>query len=130
MDTAPSTNIYRNLHKQCWSIKAGKDPVVHAPAVHALNVRFVVQPAGRARVRREHKKYVHAFVRTTEWEALGASVVRIPDGWVLLQYNPYRDLGFNDGYRYVVSARAVLLTADGRLFADEPVRVNAEDIPR
>jgi hypothetical protein len=129
MDTSPSTNIYRNLHKQCWSIKAGKDPVVHAQAVHALNVRFVVQPAGRARVRREHKKYVHAFVRTTEWEAV-AAVVPNPQDWVRLQYNPYRDLAFNDGYRYVVSARAVILTADGQLFADGCVRVNAEDIPR
>ena len=56
---------YFNLHKQCLSVRptcrGGK--VMHMKAVRFANVRFAVQPAGRAKVLREGKKNVHAFVR-------------------------------------------------------------------
>ena len=58
--------VYRNLHKNCFSVRH-KGKVVgylHDSEQLALtNVKFVVQPAGRAKVLRENKKNVHAFVR-------------------------------------------------------------------
>ena len=58
--------VYRNLHKDCFSVRH-KGKVVgylHDNEQLALtNVKFVVQPAGRAKVLRENKKNVHAFVR-------------------------------------------------------------------
>lgn len=58
--------VYRNLHKKCFSVRH-KGKVVgylHDNEQLALtNVKFVVQPAGRAKVLRENKKNVHAFVR-------------------------------------------------------------------
>jgi len=58
--------VYRNLHKNCFSVRH-KGKVVgylHDNEQLALtNVKFVVQPAGRAKVLRENKKNVHAFVR-------------------------------------------------------------------
>ena len=58
--------VYRNLHKNCFSVRH-KGKVVgylHDNEQLALtNVTFAVQPAGRAKVLRENKKNVHAFVR-------------------------------------------------------------------
>ena len=58
--------VYRNLHKDCFSVRH-KGIVIdylHDNEQLALtNVKFVVQPAGRAKVLRENKKNVHAFVR-------------------------------------------------------------------
>ena len=63
-------DVYRNLHNGMYSIKsreAGTRGLViaHADRVWLNDVQFVVSEAGRARVLREKKKYVHAFVRGT-----------------------------------------------------------------
>ena len=58
--------VYRNLHKKCFSVRH-KGRVVgylqDSEQLSLTNVKFVVQPAGRAKVLREKKKNVHAFVR-------------------------------------------------------------------
>ena len=63
-------DVYRNLHNGLYSIKARSGifkglVVAHARQVWLDDVEFVVSEAGRARVLREKKKYVHAFVRGT-----------------------------------------------------------------
>ena len=60
--------VYWNYHKRKWSIVAlegeQKGRVIrHASLVTISEPKFVVQPAGRDRVRREKRKNVHAFVR-------------------------------------------------------------------
>ena len=60
------TEIYRNLHKKCFSVRQKGRVVGHLQDNHILrlkNVKFAVQPAGHKRVLREKKKNVHAFVR-------------------------------------------------------------------
>ena len=60
--------VYRNLHKNCFSIrKDGKvvDYLYDNQELHLTNVKFRVQPAGREKVRREKKKNVHAYVKGT-----------------------------------------------------------------
>ena len=60
--------IYRNLHKKCFSIrKNGKvvDYLRDDQELHLMDVKFRVQPAGREKVRREKKKNVHAYVKGT-----------------------------------------------------------------
>ena len=62
------TEIYRNLHKKCFSVRQRGRVVGHLmddPTEHVLlkDVKFAVQPAGRRKVLRERKKNVHAFVR-------------------------------------------------------------------
>jgi hypothetical protein len=54
---------YFNLHKNCLSFRPPGGRVSHARAMILNNVKFAVQPAGRARVLREGRKNVHAFVR-------------------------------------------------------------------
>lgn len=62
--------VYWNLHKRCFSVRAleGVDRgrvINHADKVLLRDVSFVVQPAGRKRAIRENRKNVHAFVRGT-----------------------------------------------------------------
>ena len=60
--------VYRNLHKNCYSVRAltgeNKGRVIdHVRSITLKDATFVVQPAGRDRVLREKRKNVHAFVR-------------------------------------------------------------------
>ena len=60
--------VYRNLHKKCFSVRKNGRVVDYRDDDEQLSmedVKFVVQPAGRARVLREGRKNVHAFIRGT-----------------------------------------------------------------
>ena len=54
--------VYRNLHKQCWSLRYKGIVIAHAKAVEVDNEKFVVNEGGRERVRREKRKSVHAYI--------------------------------------------------------------------
>ena len=59
---------YRNLHRQCWSVKALEGPLKGKVIYHASDITlawcdFKVSKAGRQRVLREQKKNVHAGVQ-------------------------------------------------------------------
>lgn len=62
--TPQRVQVYFNLHKKRLSIrdKATGKVIKHLPTIALTNCKFVVQPAGRERVRREGKKNVHAWV--------------------------------------------------------------------
>ena len=55
--------MYWNLHKKIWSVQDCKTGRVtdHVTALTLADAKFVVRPAGRAKVLREGKKNVHAF---------------------------------------------------------------------
>jgi hypothetical protein len=59
--------VYRNLHQDCWSVKALSGPnagrvVLHAATVWLHGATFRVNEAGRQRVLKEQRKNVHAGV--------------------------------------------------------------------
>lgn len=56
--------VYYNLHKHKWSIreKSTGKVVAHWRNVALSNTKFVVQKGGRAKVLRESRKNVHAWV--------------------------------------------------------------------
>jgi len=62
-----SVDIYFNLHKKVFSVRHKGKVIGHATALTVMNPKFVVQPAGRAKVLRDKVKNVHAFVRTWWW---------------------------------------------------------------
>ena len=89
-------DVYRNLHNGMYSIKArtGKHRgrvIAHAKAVWLDDVEFVVSEAGRARVLREKKKYVHAFVRGTLSTFIKASRKN------RIEYSEFLDAGIGSG---------------------------------
>ena len=66
LEEGDKIEVYRNLHKKCFSVRHKGKVVGYLQDDEQLalaNVTFVVQPAGRAKVLREKKKNVHAFVR-------------------------------------------------------------------
>jgi len=81
------------------------------------DVKFVVQPAGRAKVLREKRKNVHAFVRGTRVDGL-----KIRVGQALV-YNPYK----RDSFYYrcngqpIYTAGLVVLINNMMFLAEEIV---------
>lgn len=57
--------VYRNLTRACWSVRAGGRVLAHVPALYLTDCRMVVQPAGQARARAEGQRNVHAYIRGT-----------------------------------------------------------------
>ena len=55
--------VYYNLHKKTFSVRHAGRLWFHTNLLTLHNCKFAVQPAGRARVLKEKKKNVHAFIR-------------------------------------------------------------------
>jgi len=88
-------DIYRNLNvpkdqDEKWSVLDRTTRRVKDIISSALvkNVRFVVQPAGRARVIKEGRKNVHAFVRG-DLLVKNVGNSSAVDGLTKVSYNPY-----------------------------------------
>jgi len=84
--------VYRNLHQKCWSVrdcKTGK-VVDHVQKIHLEDAELVVRPAGRAKVLREQRKNVHAFVRgwISSYTPSTAVLPLLPTKQIT--YNPYK----------------------------------------
>lgn len=84
--------VYRNLHKDCWSVRQDGIVRFHCNTIYLKDCAFVVQPAGRAKVLREKKKNVHAFVRGYLCGEQGG----FPFCWDDIYYNPYKADSFVD----------------------------------
>lgn len=87
--TGLKVEVYWNLHRDCFSVRSLEGDhkgrvIAHLPEVRLADARFVVQPAGREKVRREKRKTVHAFVRG-RWQQSVPNVIR-----VCVSYNPYK----------------------------------------
>ena len=120
----PQADIYFNLTRHVWSVRDCATGVVarHARMViFPHGARFVVRPAGRARVIREGVKNVHAFVRGSNgsyqnavgdwdtWRGLEASAL------VKVTYNPFRAPYFTEvesGKRIDESAVVLMLAPE------------------
>jgi len=90
--------VYWNLHKKCWSVRHKGKVIAHERAVDLIDVTWVVQPAGNARVRREKVKNVHAFARGTlakDGVLLYCADICSPNR---ARYNPYEDTTFMIGF--------------------------------
>ena len=115
--------VYRNLHKDCWSVRDSKTRLVisHVDDIHLHNATLVVQPAGRERVLREKRKNVHAFIKGTQvpvecwWGSRFSSFLVRVRGVI---YNPYRNESFvlQDTGEPITHADHVYLNDQGKAF--------------
>ena len=62
-DPIKSVDVYKNLHKGCWSVRQAGKVVAHIDYICLKNCNLKVGEKGRDRVRKEGVKNVHAFVR-------------------------------------------------------------------
>ena len=63
LDLTKPVNVYRNLHKKCWSIKQGKYVVAYADNILLKDCKFHVNPNGIDKIRESGRKQVIAWVR-------------------------------------------------------------------
>jgi len=107
IDPSRMVRVYRNLHKDCFSVKQDGLVRCHADNVTLQNVKFIVSKAGQKRVRDEKKKNVHAFIEGYVVDACEAdknvdghlSDSEVWEGlsnWKSVVYNPYKYDGFTD----------------------------------
>lgn len=114
-------DIYRNLHKDCYSIRGVKSrKVIGYSQFFLLNFcKFRVQEGGRQRVIKNKRKNVHAFIRgvilwddeenVKRWMKLESTPHKIT-------YNPYKFSSFVDvdcGYKPCFAAAYIAGTPDG-----------------
>ena len=120
---------YRNLHRQCWSVKALEGPFKGKVIYHASDITlawcdFKVSKAGRQRVLREQKKNVHAGVQgyMSDYDSIpyvnGVALEDV-DYDVPVTYNPYKYDSFVDARCElpVSSASFVNLNSKGKVHA-------------
>ena len=92
--------VYKNLHKDCWSIKQHGLVKAHIPKDHAIGLwdcYFHVDVKGREKVLREKRKNVHAFVKGYLQDAENVSRNRqVITKEVEVTYNPYKYETFVD----------------------------------
>ena len=106
--------VYWNLHKDCYSVRALSGPdkgrvVAHTDSVELCDVTFAVQLGGRNRVLSERRKNVHAFMR-------GKVTIGLPDArYQVVTYNPYKYETFVDAAteRPIMGASIVKASIDG-----------------
>jgi hypothetical protein len=80
-----TVEVYRNLHKNKWSIRHKGRIIKHLDSLVLLNCVFRVQPAGRKKVLREKRKNVHAYIKGELNEFCSLDLCTID-----ASYNPYK----------------------------------------
>jgi len=84
--------VYYNLHKHTFSVQYKGKVMAHADFVKLEDVEFRVREGGKAKVRREKAKNVHAFVIGTLVDYCEYPCENIPaePNSNIVTYNPYK----------------------------------------
>lgn len=116
-------DVYRNLKKDCLSIKSMQQPhygkvVAYMDFVYMKDCKFVVQDSGLDRARETGDRNVHAFVRG---EIISPDLLSCDeDGFILIQYDLFDFGGFVD------SKGREIKSAD-HVFIDDKIYVKGGD---
>lgn len=100
IDSSKKVRVYRNLHKNCYSVKQDGLVRCHTDHVTLRDCKFIVSKAGQKRVRDEKKKNAHAFVegyvcatrkadKIVDGAKSDAEVDAGKSDWQKAYYNPY-----------------------------------------
>ncbi len=127
IDPEQPIEVYRNLHKKCWSVRQRGKVKLHTDYICLENAEFKVSQKGRERVLKEKRKNVHAVIKgfivdaaeinkmETALESYGQDIK-----WVNVTYNPYKyDSFVTDKEKPIKSARYVDMCTG----VDNPVMV-------
>jgi len=117
IDESRKVFIYKNLHKDCWSLKQDGLVKAHVHDLSLFDCSFRVNQKGREKVLEEKRKNVHAGISgyiDLPWEK--EDVSREGSKAQLAMYNPYKYSSFvrvdNDSKPVYWSSSARLVTAD------------------
>lgn len=116
IDESRKVFIYKNLHKNCWSLKQDGLVKAHVDDLSLFDCSFRVNAKGRAKVLEEQRKNVHAGISgyiDLSWDH--DSVSREGQQAKLAMYNPYKYKSFvrvdDDSKPVFWSSTARLVTA-------------------
>jgi hypothetical protein len=90
VDIEKPVQVYRNLHKNCFSVRQSGTVMFHTNYLAMENCDFVVNPGGRARVLKTGQKTVHAYIRGTIVDPKKTWKGQLPFAWDSVTYNPNR----------------------------------------
>lgn len=93
IDYDKPVEVYRNLHKGCWSIRQDGLVKAHTDTALLINPTFVVQKTGRCRVIENKRKQVHAWLKGM-LHPYPSRAHQIDDGWKMVTYDPYKYKSF------------------------------------
>ena len=104
--------IYRNLHTGNFSVKHKGIVIARLSNIVAKCVEFKVSSKGRAKVLAEKKKYVHAYVVCSDYEACSQYYANAMKTGEEVYYNPYKHSSFviATTHEKIVSCPLALLT--------------------
>ena len=111
LDVDKPVYVYRNLRKDCWSIRQGSTVRFHTLYAFLRDAKFKVSQAGRKRVIKDKRKNVHAFVvglLTNPCQKFVTSYI-VKQKYSAIIYNPYMYQSFVrlDDKKSVKTARYV-----------------------
>lgn len=95
IDESRKVFIYKNLHKNCWSVKQDGLVKMHTHDLSLFDCSFRVNAKGREKVLKEKRKNVHAGISgyiDLPWEE--ENVSREGQAAKLAMYNPYKYKSF------------------------------------
>ena len=97
IDTTRKVFVYKNLHKDCWSIKQDGLVKAHTHDLEMWDCAFYVNAKGRAKVLETKHKNVHAGIKGYI-DDHGVSAIEYPltKDWNSVTYNPYKYDSFVD----------------------------------
>ena len=88
IDETKKVWVYFNLHKKLFSVMQNGIVQDHTHYIILKDVEFVVRPAGHAKVLKEKKKNVHAFVKG--YVDHDEDLTKLGTSFYAVKYNPYR----------------------------------------
>ncbi len=95
IDESRKVFIYKNLHKDCWSVKQDGLVKMHTTDLSLFDCSFRVNAKGRAKVLEEKRKNVHAGISgyiDLDWDE--EDISREGQQTKLAMYNPYKYKSF------------------------------------
>jgi len=117
IDYDKPVEVYRNLHKHCYSVRQGGLVKAHTDDIVLRECSFHVNKKGRDRVRKYKRKEVHAWVKG--WVVVDYDEIEHPRK---VTYNPYhqdefialeRTGAFSAHFGPIKFAETVILNKEG-----------------
>tara|TARA_Y100001938_G_scaffold95504_1_gene130792 strand:- start:94 stop:471 length:378 start_codon:yes stop_codon:yes gene_type:complete len=91
IDFSRKVFVYKNLHKDCWSVKQDGLVKAHADKLEMWDCSFRVNQKGREKVLKEKRKNVHAGI-LGRIDDIGGTIMIGTE----VTYNPYKYNSFVD----------------------------------
>ena len=91
IDFSRKVFVYKNLHKDCWSVKQDGLVKAHADKLEMWDCSFRVNQKGREKVLKEKRKNVHAGI-LGRVDDIGGTIMIGTE----VTYNPYKYNSFVD----------------------------------